>query len=131
MLRRALGSAVSFAFLAACVLVSPASADDRVEGVITGVDGGYITVRTDEGHDQRLHIGNRTRVVFQSSADAAAFPNANADVLASGMRVRVNPGAVAGAVLDRLHVPSLPPGARPPLPPLAPPSAGPPRSALK
>jgi hypothetical protein len=131
MLRRALGSAVSFAFLAACVLVSLASADDRVEGVITGVDGGYMTVRTDDGHDQRFHIGNRTHVVFQSSADAAAFPNANADVLASGMRVRVNPGAMAGAVLDRVHVLSVPQGARPPLTASVPLSGGTPGSVIK
>jgi hypothetical protein len=131
MLRRAFGSAVSLAFLAACVLVSPASADDRFEGVITGVDGGYMTVRTDDGHEQRFHIGNRTHVVFQSPADAAAFPNAKADVLASGMRVRVNPAAMAGAVLDRVHVLSVPQGARPPLAASAPLSGGTPGSVIK
>ena len=131
MLRRAFGSAVSLAFLAACLLASSASADDRVEGVITGVDGGYMTVRTDDGHEQRFHIGNRTHVVFQSSADAAAFPNAKGDVLASGMRVRVNAGAMAGAVLDRVHVVSVPQGARPPLTASVPLSGGTPGSVIK
>jgi hypothetical protein len=131
MLRRAFSSAVPFALLAACVLVSPASADDRVEGVITAIDGGHMTVRTDDGHEQRFPVGNRTHVVFQSSADAAAFPNANSNVLASGMRVRVNPEAMAGAVLDRVHVLSMPQGARPPLTASVPLSAGAPGSVIK
>ncbi len=131
MLRRAFGSAVSLGFLAACVLASPASAEDRFEGVITGVDGGYMTVRSDDGHEQRFHIGNRTHVVFQSSADAAAFPNAKADVLASGMRVRVNPGAMAGAVLDRVHVLSVPQGSHPPVAASVPLSGGAPGSVIK
>jgi hypothetical protein len=124
MLRRAFGHVVVLALLAAGALAVPASADDspgRSEGVITSVDGGFITVRGDDGHEHRFHIGNRTHVVFQSSADAAAFPNAKVDVLAPGMRVRVNPGAMAGAVLDRVHVVSVPDGARPAPPAVAPP----------
>lgn len=118
MLRRAFGP-VSLALLSASILAAPASADDRIEGTITGADGGYITVRGDDGHEQRFRVGNRTHVVFQSPADAAAFPNAKGDVLAAGMRVRVTPGAMAGAVLDRVHVLSVPDGARPAAPGVA------------
>jgi hypothetical protein len=122
MLRRAFRPVVFLALLAllaAGMLARPAGADNsRIEGSITAVDGGYITVRADNGHEQRFHIGNRTHVVFQSSADAAAFPNAKVDVLAPGMRVRVNPNAMAGAVLDRVHVLSMPDSARP-VPPAA------------
>jgi hypothetical protein len=122
MLRRAFGHIVFLALLAAGALAVPASADDgpgRAEGVITSVDGGFITVRGNDGHEHRFHIGNRTHVVFQSSADAAAFPNAKVDVLAPGMRVRVNAAAMAGAVLDRVHVLSVPDGARPAPPAVA------------
>jgi len=115
MARRVLVPCVSLALLMAVVLAMPVAADDasRVEGVITGVDGGVIAVRGDDGHEHRFHVGNRTHVVFQSPADATAFPNAKVDVLAPGMRVRVNPGAMAGAVLDRVHVLSVPDSARP------------------
>jgi hypothetical protein len=122
MLRRSFGPVVLLSLLAAGGLAVPASADStsgRAEGVITAVDGGYITVRGDDGHEHRFHIGNRTHVVFQSPADAAAFPNAKVDVLAAGMRVRVNPGARAGAVLDRVHVVSVPDNARPAAPAVA------------
>ena len=114
--RRVLVPCVSLALLLAVVLAAPTAAPDdaaRVEGVITGLDGGIMTVRADDGHEHRLHVGNRTHVVFQSKADADAFPNAKADMLAAGMRVRVNPAAMAGAVLDRVHVLSIPESARP------------------
>src|SRR2546425_1987239 len=119
MLRRAFGPAVLLAAGALAVLASADDTSGRVEGVITAADGGTLTVRGDDGHEHRFHIGNRTRVVFQSSADAAAFPNAKVDVLAAGMRVRVNPDAMAGAVLDRVHVLSVPDGARPAPPAVA------------
>ena len=127
MLRRTFASVAFLSLLAACMLAVPASAEDRFEGQITSADGGTLTIRGDDGHEQRFHIGNRTRVVFQSAGDAAAFPNAKVDVLAPGMRVRVNPGVTAGAVLDRVHVLSVPDGARPGAPPVAaapPPVAG-------
>jgi hypothetical protein len=122
MLRRVFGPVVLLALLASRPLAVPVSADDtsgRVEGVITSVDGGTLAVRGDDGHEHRFHIGNRTHVVFQSSADAAAFPGAKVEVLAAGMRVRVNPGAMAGAVLDRVHVLSVPDSARPAPPAVA------------
>src|SRR5262249_42759882 len=57
MLRRALVPYVSLAVTAACLVAAPAFvAADNVEGVITGVDGGYITVRPDHGAEQRFHI---------------------------------------------------------------------------
>jgi len=112
--RRVLPPCLFLSLLVAVVVAMPAAADaGRIEGVITGVDGGYMTVRGDDGHEQRFRISNRTHVVFQSSADAAAFPNAKADVLVSGMRVRVTGSAMAGTVLDRVHVVSVPQSARP------------------
>jgi len=112
--RRVLPPCLFLSLLVAVVVAMPAAADaGRIEGVITGVDGGYMTVRGDDGHEQRFRISNRTHVVFQSSADAAAFANAKADVLVSGMRVRVTGSAMAGTVLDRVHVVSVPQSARP------------------
>jgi hypothetical protein len=114
MLRRALVPCVSLMIAAAGVLAVPRLARaDSVEGTVTGVDGGTMTVRTDSGAEQHFRIGNRTRIVFQSSADAAAYPNAKADIIQNGMRVRVNPDAAAGNVLDRVHVLGMPAGARP------------------
>jgi hypothetical protein len=119
MLQRTFRPVVFLALLAAFALAVPAGAEDtRIEGAITAVDGGYITVRADDGHQHRFPVGNRTHVVFQSPADASAFPNAKADVFAPGMRVRVNPQAMAGTVLDRVHVLSVPDSARP-IPPAA------------
>jgi hypothetical protein len=114
MLPRALVPYVSLAVAAGCLAAAPRLvAADTVEGVITGVDGGAITVRPDNGPEQHFRISNRTRIVFQSSQDAAAFPNVKADFLESGMRVRVNPEAMAGAALDRVHVISVGAHARP------------------
>src|SRR5207244_2064751 len=115
MLRRVFASPTSRAFLTAVVLAAApgvAAPSDNVEGVVTSVHGGYVTLRADDGHTHRFPIGNRTRVVFQSSRDEASFPNAKIDVLAEGMRIRVNPAATAGPVLDRVHVVSVPEGAR-------------------
>jgi len=117
MLRRVFASPTSRAFLTAVVLAAApgvAAPSDNVEGVVTSVHGGYVTLRADDGHTHRFPIGNRTRVVFQSSRDEASFPNAKIDVLAEGMRIRVNPAATAGPVLDRVHVVSVPEGARVP-----------------
>src|SRR4029453_15478008 len=114
MLRRALVPGLSLMLAVAGVLAAPGVARaDSIEGTVTGVDGGTMTVRTDSGAEQHFRIGNRTRIVFQSSADAAAFPNAKADIIQNGMRVRVNPDAMAGNVLDRVHVLGMPAGVRP------------------
>src|SRR5438128_4178629 len=117
MLRRVFDQRTFRALLSAVALaVAPgvAAPSDNVEGVVTAVDGGYVTLRADDGHTHRFQIGKRTRVVFQSSRDEASFPNANIDVLAEGMRIRVNPEARAGSVLERVHVLSVPESARVP-----------------
>jgi Cu/Ag efflux protein CusF len=117
MLRRAFDRRAFRALLSAAALTvasGAAAPSDNVEGVVTAVDGGYVTLRSDDGHTHRFHVGNRTHVVFQSPRDEASFPNAKIDVLAEGMRIRVNPEATAGAVLDRVHVLSVPESARVP-----------------
>jgi Cu/Ag efflux protein CusF len=108
--------------LAVLLVVAPFAAShaaaqkpgERLRGVITDMElrgsPRTITVRVDGGGEVKVHVANRTRVIFEPG-EAGYFPaNPGLGELKVGMHVFFR---YQDRELDRIHVDSVPPNLRP------------------